>query len=443
MKMPKSPPDVSNFDEAIKSGKMYDILQVAFSGEGLGRNQYPHWDKLRHRRPPKDLSSEEWWFALKIQRSSLQKELPLVGKDGEPFKYHLPDPAPENLHKIDLGAGGVIEVPDPITNPETRDRYIVASLIEEAFTSSQLEGAASTREVAKEMIRTGRKPETEGEQMILNNYKTMRWIRKLKDKPLSHQMVCDIHRKITEGTLENHNDAGRLRKPDRPVVVDDSYGTILHDPPSADQLQDRMATMCDFANGEVPKHFIHPVVRSIMLHFWLAYDHPFVDGNGRTARALFYWSMLKHKLFLFEYISISTVILQAPIKYGRAFLYTETDNNDLTYFILYHLKIINQAITELHEYVRSKAREVRIVESRLKGISNLNHRQRTLIVHALRHPNYRYTFASHMNSNDIVYETSRADLIDLEHRDLLNKRKVGRTYNFYPASDLQEKLTDL
>ena len=36
---------------------------------------------------------------------------------------------------------------------------------------------------------------------------------------------------------------------------------------------------------------IHPVIRAILLHFWLAYDHPFEDGNGRTARALFYWYM--------------------------------------------------------------------------------------------------------------------------------------------------------
>ena len=115
------------------------------------------------------------------------------------------------------------------------------------------------------------------------------------------------------------------------------YDEIFHDPPPAEQLDERMAAMCDFANGKIPNHFIHPVVRAIILHFWLAYDHPFVDGNGRTARALFYWLMLRNNYWLFEFISISQIIRKAPIKYGRAFLYTETDDNDLTYFILYHL----------------------------------------------------------------------------------------------------------
>ena len=78
------------------------------------------------------------------------------------------------------------------------------------------------------------------------------------------------------------------------------YNEILHEPPSADQLPKRVETMCAFANEQLKSGFIHPVIRSILLHFWLAYDHPFVDGNGRTARALFYWSMLRHKYWLFE-----------------------------------------------------------------------------------------------------------------------------------------------
>jgi Fic family protein len=63
---------------------------------------------------------------------------------------------------------------------------------------------------------------------------------------------------------------------------------VFHTPPPAAELPARLEAMCDFANSKTPDTFIHPVVRGIFLHFWLAYDHPFVDGNGRTARALFY-----------------------------------------------------------------------------------------------------------------------------------------------------------
>ena len=92
---------------------------------------------------------------------------------------------------------------------------------------------------------------------------------------------------------------------------------------------------------------MHPAIRAIILHFWLAYDHPFIDGNGRTARALFYWLMLRHGYWLFEFISISEIILKAPVQYGEAFLYTETDQNDLTYFIIHQTEVIRKSMQSL------------------------------------------------------------------------------------------------
>jgi Fic family protein len=175
----------------------------------------------------------------------------------------------------------------------------------------------------------------------------------------------------------------------------------------------------------------------------LAYDHPFVDGNGRVARALFYWSMLRSGFWLFEFISISQIIIHQPAKYGRAFLYTETDDNDLTYFILYHLEVIQRAIKELHEYIKRKTEKLQAIERELRGITILNHRQRALISHALRHPNHQYTIRSHQISHNVVYQTSRLDLLELESRGLLSSQKIRRTWFFTPVSDLEEKLSAL
>jgi Fic family protein len=221
------------------------------------------------------------------------------------------------------------------------------------------------------------------------------------------------------------------------------YNEIFHDPPPAQQLRERMDAMCDFANSKTPSGFIHPVIRSTILHFWLAYDHPFVDGNGRTARALFYWSMLRHNFWLFEFISISQIIRKAPAKYGRAFLYTETDDNDLTYFILYHLDVIRRAIKELHEYIKRKTEQLQTIEHKVRGMAALNHRQRALISHALRHPYQQYTIRSHQVSHNVVYQTSRLDLFDLELRGLLKCHKAGRMWRFTPVEGLEEKLAKL
>jgi len=441
MRVPQKPPDAKAAWAQLHKNPQCIEAFVSTPVTLEIKGKYLHWDKLRHYSPPEGLSSEQWWYKLKLQRQNLFKQVPLCDKNGNSFNHLVVDPIPERLHYIDQGAGGLIGMPEQITNPDTKDQYYIGSLIQEAITSSQLEGAATTREVAKEMIKTGRAPQDRSEQMILNNYITMQQIGRLKTKPLSKDLVFEIHRLVTDKTLDDPSASGRFRHPDERIVVGDMYNEVLHDPPPAHQLEERMAAMCDFANGKSPAYFVHPAIRSIILHFWLAYDHPFIDGNGRTARALFYWSMLHHGFWLFEFISISQIILAAPAKYARAFLYTESDDNDLTYFIIYHLEVIRRAIKELHEYIKHKTKRLQAIETELRVISLLNHRQRALISHALRHSHHRYTIKSHQTSHNIVYQTSRLDLFDLEKRGLLKSDKIKKRWYFTPVPDLEEKLS--
>jgi Fic family protein len=226
-------------------------------------------------------------------------------------------------------------------------------------------------------------------------------------------------------------------------------GEIFHSPPPAEELPDRLAALCEFANGSVldvgklEGRFIHPAVRAIFIHFWLAYDHPFVDGNGRTARALFYWSMLRQGYWLFEFVSISEILVKAPAKYARSFLFTETDENDATYFLLYQCEGIRRAIASLHDYIETKSKEVRETETLLRGATGLNHRQQALIAHALRKPGTRYTIEGHRRSHAIVYETARYDLMDLARLGLLESRKMGRAFVFIVPADLGDRLQAL
>ena len=413
---------------------------LAFNRDMEPRDDYPHWDKLRHLKPPDGLSSEEWWLGIKIRRAGMSKDIPLRDKRGRSFRFGVPDLVQEELHDIDFSAGRSIGMPEPIVNPQTRDRYLIQSLMEEAITSSQLEGAATTREVAKEMIRTGRSPRDISEQMILNNFVTMQRIVELKQGVLSPDVVFAIHRLVTEKTLEDPTAAGRFRKPKERRVVGDDFGEIFHNPPASDELPARMQAMCEFANGNAPDYFIHPVVRAIILHFWLAFDHPFVDGNGRTARALFYWSMLQSGYWLFEFISISSVLKRAPLKYGLSFLHTETDENDLTYFIVAQTKVIRRAIDELHGYIGRKTAEARELEANVRALNLFNHRQAEVIRHALKHPYQEYTIAGHRKSHNVVYQTARTDLLNLSDRGVLELKKRGRKMIFTVPRDLAECL---
>ena len=447
MRLPMSPPDLNTLLNREDVAERLLRIRKAGALQPLANGRYRHWDRVRHLDPPDTLTHEDWWLGIKLSREGMLRALPLTDKEGRPFRFALPDPLLQALSGIDRDASGKIEVGEQVTTPEFRDRYIVTSLIEEAANSSILEGAATTVQRAKQLIRTGEEPRDRGEIMVVNNYLAMRRIREWSDRPLDRDMVRELHRVLTDGTLKDAAAVGRFRRPEDPrdaiVVSDPMDGTVLHDPPSAEELEERVERMCQFANDDSNEPYVHPVLRAIFLHFWLAYDHPFVDGNGRTARALFYWSMLRQGYWLASFLSISRILRGAPSRYARSFLYTETDQNDLTYFALHQLEVLRRAIDDLHTYLKKKAREIRAVERMLRPSVGLNYRQRAVLGHAIRHPDARYTFESHQTSHDVVYETARTDLLDLEKRGVLLRRKVGRRFVFSPPADLVERLKQL
>lgn len=443
MRPPKKPEEWASLFSVVGMRGYKDILHQVPDMSVDGK--YRHWDTLLHLSPPAGLSHREWWFGLKQRRMAASTTLPLMDKTGHPFGFALADPIPEKLHKIDLQMGGQIQVGVDLLNPQTRDQYCIRSLFDEAITSSQLEGASTTRQVAEEMLRKNRPPRDRSEQMILNNYLTMRRIGELRKEPLTKELVLEIHRRITESTLNDPGAAGRFRREsDGSIYVQDTAeGGILHIPPPPGELEERLERLCAFANGKTPGSFVHPAIRAIGLHFMLAYDHPFVDGNGRTARALFFWAMLHYGYWLFEFIAISPFFRKAPARYARAFLYTETDDNDLTYFLLYHFRVIDQAIESLHEYIEKTTGKIRAVERLLRAEIALNIRQRALLAHALRHPLQRYTIAEHQQYHNVVYQTARSDLLELAELGVLRKLKHGRTWYFMPVEDLKHALQEL
>lgn len=444
MRKPQPPPtvDIAALLAGPRSG---DFVQQMLSATALASaDRYLPWDELRNRRPPDGLTHEEWWALLKIGRTAMQRKLPLLDKDGRKFSYALPDDALRGIELVDKQTSGRIGAPAPVL-PEapTRERYVINSLIEEAITSSQLEGAATTRKVAKEMLRSGRKPRTRDERMILNNYHGMLRVRELQHEPLTPTMIIEFHRIITEGTLDDQADCGRLQLPgeERVVVADYPEGDVMHTPPKAADLPSRLDLLCRFANGDLDTAYVPPVVRAILLHFMLAYDHPFVDGNGRTARLLFYWSMLSQDYWLAEFLPISRLLKKAPAQYARSFLHSEQDEGDLTYFVLYQLRIAQRAIDDLHQYLDRKVAEAQLVRQALKAVSHrFNVRQLALLENAIRHSGARYTVASHGRSHGVVAQTARGDLRDLAEQGFLIRTSSGRGYAWIPADDLEQRL---
>lgn len=446
MKIPRTPPPWWPLMlKAFEAGHTEEFYRFG-QQEAQRADSYPHWDEFRHRASPSEvLSIEERWAAVRMNRSGQAQRIELSDPNGKPFTFSLTQRIFELLHAIDLDCGGSMGVAeDGILQEQSRDRYYINSLLEEALTSSQLEGAVVTRSEAREIIRQQRKPANEHERMVVNNFLTMRLVANLKNENLTPELIQRIHREITTGTMKHPEDEGRFRDfADAIRIEDEESGDVIHTPRPAGQLDSSMGKLCQFANHRGMNGFLHPVLRSIILHFWIAYDHPFIDGNGRTARAMFYWSMLRHGFSLAEFFSISHEILKAPKKYYRAFLYTETDENDLNYFILHQLEVIKSSITALKDYMVRKRGEMESVRRLLGPSAGFNHRQLALLKHALKHPFAAYTVTSHKNSHGVSYQTAMNDLAHLENRGLLQKRKVGKAFVFSPTVDLATRIEDM
>lgn len=437
------PPAYEQILTGLAPGRLLELVQ---RGRADTDAAYLHWDNLRHRDPPPGLTHEEWWFAIKTARLASLREIPLADVNGTHFAYGVPDVVFRQLHYVDQRCSGEIAMPEVVTTDEqARQHYLVNSLMEEAIRSSQLEGATTSRRVAKDLLRSGRRPKDRSERMILNNYLALQFMRDVGDT-LTPRVVLELQRILTDGTLDNPDAAGRLQRPDedRVAVYSHADGTRVHTPPPAEELPHRLDALCAFANeGEDSEQFVHPVVRAILLHFWLAYDHPFEDGNGRTARALFYWYMRTRGYWLVEYLSISRILRDAPAQYGKSFLLTETDGGDLTYFLTYQLGVIERAIGELHEYLNRKVEDLRKVEALIKTSAAFNHRQLALLSYALRQPDESFTFRGHAQSHGVTHETARTDLLALEEKGLLDHRTVRGRYVFNAPMNLTKRLKSL
>lgn len=278
--------------------------------------------------------------------------------------------------------------------------------------------------------------------MVLNNYRAMDYVKKRIDAPLSVEMMLNTHRIVSEGTLDRAEMAGRLRGPEDDVhVVDGGNEEILYTPPNANDLPRRLEALCAFANApDTERPFIHPLIRAAILHFMVGYEHPFVDGNGRTARALFYWLALKSGYWMLEYVSISRTIMEAPARYYRAFLDTETDGGDLTYFIDHQLDVLCRSVEALHAYVERRQAQLEGFGEALSS-SDFNHRQTFVLNEAALQRLSRFTIGEHQRAHNVSYHTARNDFEDLVKRGFFRKEKRGRESVYRPVARMMDQFT--
>lgn len=399
-------------------------------------SRYLYWSEVKYR-IPSGMTGIELWSKVKSIRDLTNVRI----WDQDNIHFSLTNTMQRLCHEFDMNFGsswGVSRIfPDDNT---TRELYLISSIMEEAIASSQMEGAATTREAAKEMLRKKISPRDKSQRMILNNYTTINFIRDHAKERLTPALIMQIHGLMTENALDVPDAAGRLRRDDENIVVGNGItGEIVHTPPPAECLNEFLDNLCVFFNNENTDIFVHPIIRAITIHFLVGYYHPFADGNGRTARALFYWYMMKSDYWLVQYLSISRIIKGSKKSYEKAFLYSEADGNDIGYFIQYNMDVLLKSFDALSQYIKRKNNEKKKAE-KLMHLGNLTVRQSQILSLCIENPDIVIVSTDIVGKFGVTPNTAKSDLRKLTEKGYLREISLNGRTRGYVRSDSFDQM---
>ena len=370
-----------------------------------------------------EVSLEETWKAILAERQGRAEILPLTDEHGKGFWFVNTKPLQAKLHHID-GRGK-----DSLSSQvrrEIEDELVLDSIIDEAWASTIIEGAFTTHKRAQELVRRNLAPKNKNELMMKNNHLAMIHIMEHRDADFSIDFILELHRIITQNTLDDPEYAGKFRNDD--VYILDKAGNVIFKPMPAQFIRAHMDSIVKWVKADSEEEFIHPILKASIIHFYLAYIHPFFDANGRTSRALFYFYLLKHRYEFFKYFSISAIIAKQREKYYKAIKDVGDYDNDLTYFLIFSSDVVLKSIEEITNKILKKYQS-KIISKELdkKGIF-LNKRQNKFVKLSIEQEMKIITTRKYQKIFKVAYGTARSDLNGLVEHGIFKKRAFGKGF---------------
>lgn len=301
---------------------------------------------------------------------------------------------------------------------------------DEAFYSSVIEGAHTTKKRTKELVEKGLEPQNKDEKMVLNNYHALTYIIENIHKNMSEELITDIFKVVTKGTLEEEE--LNYRKNQNFVR---NLEEVIYEPPNFEEVPEMMKNLVDFIKDESDE-ILHPIIKAFIIHFYFVYIHPFNDGNGRTARALTYMYLLKNGYQFFKFFSISSLLKEFRGNYYKAIKNVEDYDSDLTYFIDFYLDMTIKSIKKVSVDFKNQYL-LKVIKTKIldKGLE-LNKRQEKTLEKIIKIGKKNIDIAFYMNQNKVVQETARKDLVELVEMEILLMSKQGKKNVF----NLNEKF---
>ena len=401
----------------------------------IDEEYYPR-EKIKYLECPKEFkNSEELYFTISYLRK--WNTTPVKNLKWEYFTLNIPPFVQKILSDLDRKG---VESSAWMSFTQSEKIYLSNEwIIEEAISSSQIEWAQTTANIAKDIIIKNKEPKNKYETMIVNNYKTMLFIRnEINDAILSEQLLLDLQAMLTKNTLEDPQKCWRFRNDnDNIIIMNWVSWDVYHIPPKEDIMKNEIKSLIDFANDK-DEIFIHPFVKATILHFWIWYLHPFCDWNWRTARAIFYRYLNKKWYTDFTYIPISRVINNSKKQYWMSYIYSEQENNDLTFFLVYIAQKTQQAFEEYRKFIIKQKEYNQNIQKMILSLykKSLNERQISLVYYFIENPDKYTNITMYKNQYLVSPNTAKTDIYWLRDIWLLQSRHIWNFINYYPTNKL-------
>lgn len=380
-------------------------------------------------RLPSSVPISEFWPELLKARKNIKVELPFLDKDEQNMWFCMIPYLNEKLDEIDKIARTDVfnQIPDKM-----KDTIIFDALVDEAFNSSVIEGAFSTKKRSKEMIKNKEIPTNKSEQMISNNHEALVFALENIHKPINEEIILAIYRIVTQNTLDTENQVQKYRD-DAVFIFDPNLSEPIYEGPNYQKVQLLMDSLIDFINREDD---LHPIIKSAIIHFYFVYVHPFFDGNGRTARCIAYMYLIQNGYDAFKFFSLSSLVKEERNKYYKAIKDVEDNESDITYFIMFYNNMILKSVANILTRLKKELGKTIILYGITESGIVLSKRQKRAI-NAFIKKDKEITIAEYAKKYKVVYQTARMDLLRLEEIGVLAKTKVGKKF-VYTVTELDE-----
>lgn len=355
------------------------------------------WDKL-NKKVAFSTDKESYLNEIDMRLKSLVEVGRLVGKDGELITYRKTDRIKELLKEIN----------DRVNNLGSLEGSEERALIEEAYSTNTIEGADTTvAETVK--LRKGKRPTNKSQQMVYNTLNTIDSL-EINKFNFTQKEIMNVWDSLTYKVLDNEEIRGDLYRCGE-VVIHNSLNKTVFEAPSYIKVPMMMDLLEEYIKENSDED---DIIKSIIIHYYLVYIHPFCDGNGRISRLLLSTYLIKKGYDIFNNVSITSEVLEDRSRYYKSLRDSENEYNDITPFIEFYLESINKV---LDRYSRGFDVGLR---------SRLNSNQTRFIVGAKKHKIRTVSVSEYSKKWNISEDEARGDLTELEDAELLTKVSEGR-----------------